>query len=97
MITDAEGNRHPFDRVVVAANARQALRLTESISELAAVSEQLGRFEYFDTRIAIHGDRRLMPDDESAWSVVNVRWDGIAQLAVDLGSRAPGCRSSRAG
>ena len=76
VITDAEGTRHPFDRVVVAANARQALGLIESMPELAAVSDQLRRFEYFDTKIAIHGDRRLMPADESAWSVVNVRWDG---------------------
>ena len=35
-----------------------------------------GRLEYFDTTIAIHGDRRLMPRSESAWSVVNARWDG---------------------
>jgi len=37
---------------------------------------QLSRFEYFDTAIAIHGDRRLMPQNESDWSVVNARWDG---------------------
>jgi predicted NAD/FAD-binding protein len=62
--------------VILATNARQALRLTDSIAELDAVRRQLGRFEYFDTTIAIHGDRRLMPRSEAAWSVVNARWDG---------------------
>jgi len=76
MVEDARGIRHSFDHIVVATNARQALGLIEAIAELEPVHEQLRRFEYFDTTIAIHGDRRLMPSDKSAWSVVNARWDG---------------------
>ena len=75
-VEDSAGNRHTFDQVIVATNARQALQLIESIPELEPVCRQLRRFEYFDTTIAIHGDRRLMPRQESAWSVVNARWDG---------------------
>lgn len=76
-VEDADGVRHPFDHVVLATNARQALALLGDIPELTAVTRQLRRFEYFDTKIAIHGDRRLMPRHESAWSIVNARWDGM--------------------
>lgn len=71
-----DGAAHAFDRIVVATNARQALALLDPVDGLEDLREQLARFEYVDTRIAIHGDTRLMPADRSAWSVVNVRWDG---------------------
>ena len=70
------GIRSSFDQVVLATNARQALGLLETLPELEQTCDQLARFEYFDTTIAIHGDRRLMPRDESAWSIVNARSDG---------------------
>lgn len=76
-VEDARGIRHVFDHVIVATNARQALDLIEVLPEQGGRCRQLRRFEYFDTVIAIHGDRRLMPRDESAWSVVNARWDGV--------------------
>lgn len=71
-----DGAAHAFDRIVVATNARQALALLDPMDGLEDLREQLARFKYVDTRIAIHGDTRLMPADRSAWSVVNVRWDG---------------------
>ena len=76
VIVDVHGERRTVDQVVVATNAQQALGLLESIPVLEARCRQLRRFEYFDTTIAIHGDRRLMPASTSAWSVVNARWDG---------------------
>lgn len=75
-IEDADGRRQSFDQVVVATNARQALHLLESSPEADELCAQLRRLKYFDTTIAIHGDRRLMPRSESTWSVVNARWDG---------------------
>jgi len=69
------GMRHPFDHLVFACNARQAHALLAHRPELAELTEQLARFEYFPTTIAIHGDRRLMPRDQAAWSVVNIRAD----------------------
>ena len=72
-----------FDHVILATSAERAAALVEEVAELEIVREQLRRFEYFDTRIAIHGDRRLMPRQESAWSVVNARWDGAhSQLSI---------------
>ncbi|WP_426518290.1 FAD-dependent oxidoreductase [Diaminobutyricibacter sp. McL0618] len=76
LLVEALGVRHPFDHVVLACDARTAHDLLSSLPELFETREQLARFGYFDTTIAIHGDRRLMPRDETAWSVVNVRTDG---------------------
>ncbi|MDY0907904.1 FAD-dependent oxidoreductase [Microbacterium sp. CFBP9034] len=75
-LDDTTGRRHAFDHVVIATNAEQAAALTRPVPTLAPVTRQLDRIEYFDTEIAVHGDRRLMPPRESAWSVVNARWDG---------------------
>ena len=83
VIEDEAGGQHPVDQVILATNARQALGLVEHLPDLEPVCRELRRFEYFDTTIAIHGDRRLMPDRESAWSVVNARWDGShSQLSI---------------
>jgi predicted NAD/FAD-binding protein len=88
-IEDSAGGRHPFDQVILATSARQAATLVEEVSGLEPVRRQLRRFEYFDTTIAIHGDRRLMPRDESTWSVVNARWDGAhSQLSIWDSSRS---------
>jgi uncharacterized protein len=77
VVTDAAGRRDRFDRLVIAAGARQAAGLLQGIPELDAMTSQLRRFEYFDTTIAIHGDARLMPPRRDQWSVVNARWDGV--------------------
>jgi predicted NAD/FAD-binding protein len=82
-LEDARGARREFDRIVIATNPGQALALVRHLRGLDTVSEQLGRLRSFDTTIAIHGDRSLMPRRESAWSVVNVRWDGAhSQLSI---------------
>lgn len=76
LVVDAGGTQHPFDHLVLACDARTAHDLLAGVPEAADMAEQLARFGYFDTTIAIHGDRRLMPQDEAAWSVVNVRAEG---------------------
>lgn len=76
LVEMADGTAREFDRVVLACNARQAAELVAGIPELDRVRAQLERVRTFPTRIAIHGDRRLMPPDEASWSVVNARWDG---------------------
>ncbi|WP_395243582.1 FAD-dependent oxidoreductase [Agromyces sp. MMS24-K17] len=76
-VEDAGGAVHEFDRVVLACHARHAAALIADDPELGPLRAQLARFRTFDTRIAIHGDRRLMPRREAAWSVVNARWDGV--------------------
>jgi predicted NAD/FAD-binding protein len=76
VVVEADGSRHTFDRLVIATNAEQAAGLIGSIPQLGTRVAQLRRIRYFDTSIAIHGDRSLMPRGEREWSVVNARWDG---------------------
>jgi predicted NAD/FAD-binding protein len=75
-VTDASGRTDSFDRLVLACNPRRAHALVEGIRSLEPVTRELARFQTFETTIAIHGDRRLMPAHEASWSVVNARWDG---------------------
>ena len=88
-VDEANGTRHTFDHVVIATNARQAADLIQSVPELEPRVAELRRFRYFDTKIAIHGDRRLMPRSKAAWSVVNARWDG-AHSSLSIWSAARG-------
>ena len=82
-VEDYRGSRREFDQIVIATGPGQALALTRSLRGFEPVNDQLRRFRSFDTTIAIHGDRSLMPLRESAWSVVNVRWDGThSQLSI---------------
>ncbi|ANJ27545.1 FAD-dependent oxidoreductase [Agromyces aureus] len=76
LVETSDGAHEEFDRVVLACNARLAGELIDGVPGLEHMREHLGRFRTFETRIAIHGDRRLMPRDEASWSVVNARWDG---------------------
>ena len=75
-VEQQDGEVHTFDRLVLACNPRRAAALIDGLTGHEAERGQLRRIETFDTKIAIHGDRRLMPRDEASWSVVNARWDG---------------------
>jgi hypothetical protein len=67
---------HGADVLILATHARQAADLLGTVPAAAEVRGVLRRFAYTRTRVAVHGDRRLMPPRRREWSVVNVRWDG---------------------
>ena len=77
IITQADGQRHYFDHLIIATNAVTAKELLKNVGHAEYLRATLGLVEYFYTTIAIHGDRRFMPVDEADWSVVNIRYDGI--------------------
>jgi predicted NAD/FAD-binding protein len=64
-----------FDRVVLAAAARDAAGLVAKLPGAGELAEVLSRFRHFDTTIAIHGDERLMPARRDDWSMINVFHD----------------------
>lgn len=76
VINDAGSTTH-FDRVILATNAETAARALDGPGT-DEIKNALAGFEYFDTRIAIHGDASVMPRDRALWSVVNLRRDGAA-------------------
>jgi predicted NAD/FAD-binding protein len=92
----ADGGLAEFDQVILATNARVASRLLDGLPRAEAFRAALGQVQYFPTRIAVHGDTRLMPGDRRHWSVTNIRCDGrMASNTVWKGwrSRAPVFRS----
>jgi uncharacterized protein len=72
----ADGSRREFDHLIIATNAKAARHLIADIEQTATLQEELGKFEYFKSTIAIHGDKRLMPANRKHWSVFNIRHDG---------------------
>ncbi|HTW98195.1 MAG TPA: FAD-dependent oxidoreductase, partial [Acidimicrobiales bacterium] len=75
-IVTERGEVAECDHVVLATNAREAARLVGEVEEAEQLRGMLGSLRYMTTRIAIHGDRRLMPPERADWSVVNTRFDG---------------------
>ncbi len=69
------GRSFEFEHLVVATNAYEARALLARLDGVAEAQRELGRIEYFKTRIAIHGDKRWMPATRKHWSVLNIRCD----------------------
>ncbi len=95
-VMDAAGDAREFDHIVFATNAAEAHRLLHDVDGAEEERAVLGRFRYFRTAIAVHGDRRLMPPEEKHWSVFNVRWSkgrGFSTVWKQQRTSAPVFRS----
>lgn len=68
-IEDVRGVVRPFDQVVMATHADQALRLLESPDPVEA--RLLSQFGYQTNRAVLHRDRRWMPRRRRLWSAWN--------------------------
>ena len=77
-----DGTERPFDHVVVATHADQALALVERPSR--AERELLGAFRYSRNEAVLHSDPRLMPRRRAAWAAWNYLADrrGDPRLCV---------------
>src|SRR5271166_5185862 len=69
VVADAEGERHVFDRVVVATHADEALALLADPS--ARERALLGAFRYSRNEAFLHLDESLMPKRRAAWASWN--------------------------
>ncbi|MGZ8693588.1 MAG: NAD(P)/FAD-dependent oxidoreductase, partial [Gaiellaceae bacterium] len=70
-LTTDDGERHRFDRIVIATHADQALALLEDPSE--EESRVLGAFGYTRNEAVLHTDQRLLPRARSARAAWNYR------------------------
>jgi predicted NAD/FAD-binding protein len=68
-IVDHNGVARPFDHVVIAGHADQALAMLDHPGELE--SEVLGAFRYQPNRAVLHNDPRWMPQRRHLWSCWN--------------------------
>jgi predicted NAD/FAD-binding protein len=78
-VTPRGGEPEPFDEVVVAAHADQALAMLEAPTD--AEREVLGAFGYQPNEAVLHTDRSLLPRRRRAWASWNYHL---------LGEPAPG-------
>jgi uncharacterized protein len=75
-VEDDHGDRHRFDRLIVATSAREAADLLRGVPAVAEMQATVARFRHFETDIVVHGDPSLMPPDRRDWSHNNLFLDG---------------------
>jgi hypothetical protein len=95
-VEDASGERHRFDRLIVATSARDAAELLRGVPAAAEMRAAVGTFRHFETEIVIHGDPSFMPPERRDWSHNNLFLDGEAAWMSDwpgLGAGVPVFRS----
>lgn len=76
LVSTVQGTSEVFDHIVLATNARQAHLLLREVQEATELRAALGSVRHMSTRIAIHGDTRLLPPRRRDWSVLNTYFDG---------------------
>jgi predicted NAD/FAD-binding protein len=75
-IKQANGTQEEFDHLVITTNAKDAAKLLKDIPQKQDIRAILDQIRYYDTTIAIHGDKRFMPKDPSDWAIANVAYNG---------------------
>lgn len=78
LITELNGNTSQFDHLVMATNSKDAAMLLQNIPEKQDVCTLLNQILYYHTSIAVHGDKRFMPNNESDWAVANIGYNGTS-------------------
>jgi uncharacterized protein len=70
-VLTADGERHHFDRVILACHGDQALKLLENPT--AQEQRLLEVFQYQYNKAVVHTDMKVMPRTRKAWSSWNYR------------------------
>ncbi|MCA9399390.1 MAG: NADP transhydrogenase subunit alpha, partial [Candidatus Omnitrophica bacterium] len=71
VVIDTRGERHEFDKVLIAAHADDALKMLKKPTDLQR--NLLSKFRYQPNRATLHTDKKLMPKTRRAWSSWNYR------------------------
>jgi predicted NAD/FAD-binding protein len=71
MVTDRSGHSEPYDAVVLACHADEALGLLDAPT--SAEAGLLGKFRYQENVATLHTDASVMPRAKRAWSSWNYR------------------------
>jgi uncharacterized protein len=82
-VEDAQGGRHQFDHVVIAAHADDALAMLSDAD--GEERRLLGAFQYADNAAVLHTDRAMMPRRRrlwASWNYIAVRGQGGQRLCV---------------
>lgn len=65
-VTDVNGQKHAFDRVIFASHADETLRMIENPTP--EETSILGAFRYQDNEAVLHSDVSLMPKNKACWA-----------------------------
>ncbi len=76
LVEDERGERHRFDRLIVATSSREAADLLRGVPAATEMHAAVRSFRHFETEIVIHGDPSLMPPNRRDWSHSNLFLDG---------------------
>jgi len=82
-VEDDRGERHLFDRLIVATSARDAAVLLRGVAGAGELQAAIASFGHFDTEIVIHGDAGFMPPDRRDWAHTNLFVEGEAAWMSD--------------
>ncbi len=69
LLSDGGAYQQQFDHVVVATQANQAIGLLPAT--MCHEQQALAQIKYQQSRLVVHGDRRLAPQQSSDWAPVN--------------------------
>lgn len=93
------GERHRFQRLIVATSARDAADLLHGVRIAEEMHAAVATFRHFETDIVIHGDASFMPPDRRDWAHNNLfkngelawmsDWQGVAKGAVVIRTWLP--------
>jgi uncharacterized protein len=82
IVEDARGIARPFDQVVLASHADQALAMLADADPLE--TNLLSAFRYAKNRAVLHRDARWMPQRRRLWSSWNYRKGGTESEALSV-------------
>lgn len=89
-VIEAGGWEFVFDRLVLAAPARDAARLLAELPGAERLRAILGRTESIETAIAVHSDPGFMPPDRRLWAGYNILVDRQASEGTIWNGRRAG-------
>lgn len=68
------------DHLIIATNISRVKDLIAQIPHAEKQKSAINQIDYFNTTIAVHGDKTWMPKKKKDWSIVNVQYDGKKSL-----------------
>lgn len=76
VLTDSSNTKHTFEQVIFASPAYETKKIIDTLSGANNLSNILSGFKYNPAKIAVHGDKNLMPPNKVDWSIYNTMHDG---------------------
>lgn len=77
ILNDSSNIKHQFEHVIFASPAYETKKIIDTLAGANDLSNILSGFKYNPAKIAVHGDKSLMPPNKVDWSIYNSMYDGV--------------------